>query len=50
MFNSIGLQPGFDLSISLQHTTQKLFTKLQATSQNEERNDEIIMIFLILSF
>ena len=40
-FNSISLQhPSFKCSISLQYTIQKIFTKLQTSFQNEERNDE----------
>ena len=40
IFNSISLQPTFDFSISLQDALQKIFTKLNTTLQNEERNDE----------
>ena len=38
MFNSISQQPALDCSISSKYTIQKLFTKVQTTFQNMEKN------------
>lgn len=44
--NSISLSPALDCSISIQNTIQKIFTKLETTFQNHERNhEEIVIIF-----
>ena len=42
----ISLQPARHCSISWQYTMQKIFTKLQTTFQNEERNDEKELLLL----
>ena len=39
-YNSTSLQHRLNSSISLKYTIQKIFTKLQKTFQNEERNVE----------